>query len=71
VTEVTDQETFKEVYDDSGTAISITVAQNRIVVLTSTDSLAFAPLRHIKIRSGTASSPVTQQESVIKVIVKE
>lgn len=66
-----DQETWRNVYDDTGTEVSLTVAANRIVSA-STAALKLAPLRYIRIRSGTSAAPVNQSPSKpIKLIVKE
>lgn len=49
--------TYLSVYGNTGTEISVTVAAATIVSL---DIEALKPLRFIKIRSGTAASPVVQ-----------
>ncbi len=51
--------TFLNVYDDAGNEVSVTVAASRAVSLDSV-ALKLAPFRYIKIRSGTAASPVNQ-----------
>lgn len=66
-----DLETWKDVYDSGGTELSVTVAANRIVVPTAAVAAALAPLRYIRVRSGTAAAPVNQSPSKpIKLIVK-
>ena len=46
--------TFTEVTDDVGAAISLTVAQATVVVLTADQQAALSPLRFVKLVSGTA-----------------
>ena len=58
-----DGETFGDVYDDDGTEISLTsaaIVTSRFVVLKESTRDLFRGIRHIKIRSGTGASPVTQ-----------
>lgn len=51
--------TYKDLYDDAGVEVVVVAAASRIIAV---DFLArcFAPLRFLKIRSGTTGSPVTQ-----------
>lgn len=62
--------TFNNLYDDEGTeAIAIAAASRQISM--SLYSLAFAPLQFIKIRSGTAATPVNQAAArTIRVFLK-
>lgn len=46
---------FYNLYDTSGNEISITTAASRVV-----NATVLASLRYLKVRSGTASVPVTQ-----------
>lgn len=66
-----DQETWRNVYDTSGTEISVTVAAGRMVVPTAAIASALAPLRYIRIRVGTSAAPVNiNPGAVVKVITK-
>jgi hypothetical protein len=63
--------TFRKIVGDTGTEISVAAATNEMIALESTKREAIKPFRFIKIRSGTASSPVTQTyETTINVMVK-
>lgn len=53
-------ETWQNVYDKSGTEITITVAADRYVVLDSTLTDLLRGVRNLKIRSGTSGAPVNQ-----------
>lgn len=60
-----DGTTFGDVHDDDGTEVTLTSAAiviSRFVVLKEATKQLFAGVRHIKIRSGPAASPVTQSE---------
>lgn len=66
-----DQEAWKDVYDDTGTEVSLTVAGNRMVIIGTATKAAIAALRYLRIRSGTAASPVNQSPSkVIRIFTK-
>lgn len=54
--------TFADVYDDAGAEVTVVAAASRVIVV---DFLArcLAPLRYIKVRSGTTGTPVTQAAS--------
>ena len=61
--------TYKNVYDTGGTEISLTVANNRVIVPTAAIQAALTSLTHIKIRSGSSATPVNQQDDrSIKII---
>lgn len=51
--------TFYDLYDDAGSEVTVTAAQQRTI---SCDSVALklAPLQFIKVRSGTTATPVNQ-----------
>lgn len=49
--------TYQNVYDSTGTELSVTAAAARHIVLTPA---SFAGMRFIKVRSGTSGTPVTQ-----------
>jgi hypothetical protein len=51
--------TFYDLYDDAGSEVLVTAAQQKVI---SCDSVALklAPLQFIKIRSGTTATPVNQ-----------
>lgn len=51
--------TFKDVYGDDGTEISITAAAGRAIVINNKKDALFS-LPYIKIRSGTTGSPQAQ-----------
>lgn len=52
-----DGTTFNDVYDSSGTELSVTAAASQYITLTPAD---FAGMKIIKIRSGTTGAPVNQ-----------
>lgn len=51
--------TFLPVHDDGGTELSITAAASQVIAL-SAAAAKIAPLRYIKLRSGTTATPVAQ-----------
>ena len=55
-----DGTTFYNVYDDTGTEVSITVAASRHIALNPSE---FASFPYLKLRSGTAASPTDQTNS--------
>lgn len=61
---------WKDVYDDEGSEVTVTVAQNRIIGINAA-ALKLGALRYIRIRSGTAASP-TQQNALktLRLILK-
>lgn len=61
-------EQWRNVYDSAGNELVVTVGANRIV----TDIPELAPLRYIRIRSGTSTTTVNQSPSKqVRLIVKE
>lgn len=52
--------TFQDVYDDGGTELSLTVAASRSIGLRNDQSSILGRWRFIRVRSGTAASPVNQ-----------
>src|SRR4051812_5926236 len=55
--ETDDAESWKDLYNDAGTEVSVTVAANRIVgVATAVIKDAIAPIRYLRIRSGTSAA---------------
>lgn len=52
-----DGETYNNLYNDAGTEYTVTAAASQVLRLTLHDWLA---VRYLKIRSGTAGSPVNQ-----------
>jgi hypothetical protein len=63
-----DAENWRNVYDSAGNELVVTCGQNRVV----TDIPELAPLRYIRMRSGTSATPVNVNPTqVIKFIVKE
>jgi hypothetical protein len=62
--------TFYSLYNDAGTEISLTVAAGTAVGIADV-ALALAPWRYVKLRSGTAASPVAQgADRVINLVLK-
>jgi hypothetical protein len=55
-----DGSTLVDVYDSTGTELTVTAAASRYVVFTSAHIAAFAGLQGVTIRSGTAGVPVNQ-----------
>ena len=63
-----DNVTFNDLYNESGTEISLTVAAARFVRLNPAE---WAAIRYLKVRSGTTGSPVNQgPERTIKLAVR-
>jgi len=60
--------TWVEMYDNTGTAVSLTVDINRYVQLAAS---SWFGINHIKIRSGTSGSPVTQGADRILTLVSK
>ena len=56
---VTNGGEYVSVYDDAGGEVIVTVTTNKMITLNNL-ALAVAPLRHIKLRSGTFATPVQQ-----------
>lgn len=64
-------EDLDNVYDSAGSEITVTVAANRVVVPTAAHAAALAPLRFIRIRSGTSAAPVAQNpQKTIRLLLK-
>lgn len=53
-----DGTTYADLYDDTGTEVTVTAAASRFILL-STPAMFFG-LQRIKVRSGTTGSPVNQ-----------
>lgn len=65
-------EDWDDVYDDTGTEVSVTVGANRIVVIGTVTKAAIAALRFIRVRSGTAAAPFGQNPTrEIRLITKK
>lgn len=63
--------THKDLYDDAGAEVQVSAGASRVVAVTGADADALAPLRFIKIRSGTAATPVNQAaERSLRLICK-
>jgi len=63
--------TFVNLYDDNNTEVSLSAAASRAIGLRKDQSDVLGRWRFIKVRSGPASSPVTQTvERIIKIVVK-
>lgn len=53
--------TYKKIVGDTGTELSVTAATSEIIVVdTATKVQALRAMKYIKVRSGTAASPVVQ-----------
>lgn len=53
--------TYKKIVGDTGTELTVTAATNEIIAIdTATKVQALRGFKYIKVRSGTAASPVTQ-----------
>lgn len=64
-------EDWDNVYNDAGTELSITVAANRVVGLRQDIQSVLAPIRYLRIRSGTSAAPVPiNPGALIKFLVK-
>lgn len=60
--------TYQNVYDSAGNELVVTAAASRVIV----DIPELAPLKFLKIRSGTAATPVNQTSgAVIRLILKD
>lgn len=63
--------TWQNVYDKSGTEVTITAAADRYIVLDSSLADLLRGVRNLKIRSGTSGAAVNQgAERVIRVLVR-
>lgn len=63
--------TYDNVYDGTGTELAVTAAASRYVVLTTAQKDALRGVRSLKIRSGTAATPVTQTADRELILVVE
>ncbi len=52
-----DENNMNDLYDSAGTEVAVTAAASRYIVL---DPQTFHAMRFLRIRSGTAATPVTQ-----------
>lgn len=52
--------TWQELFDDAGTAVSVTAAANQFIVFLSHPGTVFYGVNMFKVRSGTAGAPVVQ-----------
>lgn len=62
-------ETLQNVYDDAGTEVSVAAADDRYIALTGAKLDALTSVGALKIRSGTAGSPVNQDADRTLVLV--
>jgi len=64
-------EDWDDVYTDDGTELSVTVAAGRVVAIVGDKKDALAPLRYVRVRSGTSGTPVNiNPGGVVRFIVK-
>lgn len=69
--EVSNPEDWNNVYDDTGTEVSATVASNRVVALGTATKAALCACRYIRVRSGTSAAPVNVNPGLdIKFLLK-
>ena len=62
--------TFQDVYDDSGTEVSVVAAASRCIAV-DVEAGALAALRYLIVRSGTTGTPVVQgAERTLTLILK-
>lgn len=67
----TQAQDWDNVFDDTGTEVSVTVASNRVVVLGTVTKAALCACRYIRVRSGTSASPVNINPGInIRFLVK-
>ena len=60
--------TYKDVYDDLGSEVTLTAGANRVITIDN-NALKLASLKFIKLRSGTTATPVNQAAArVINII---
>jgi hypothetical protein len=52
--------TWVELYNDSGSAVTITGAANQFIALVTNANYAWRGINMLKVRSGTSGSPVVQ-----------
>lgn len=62
-------ETLQNVYDDAGTEVSVAAADDRYIALTGAKLDALTAVGALKIRSGTAGTPVNQDAARTLVLV--
>lgn len=60
------QEDWDDVYDSAGNQISWTVAAGRVVVPTAAHAAALAPLRYIRVVTGTGQNPGRELRFITK-----
>lgn len=60
------QEDWDDVYDSAGSAITFTVAANRVVVPTAAHAAALAPLRYLRLVAGTGQNPAREFRLIVK-----
>jgi hypothetical protein len=64
-------EDWDDIYDDTGTELSVTVAGGRYVGLKSDKASVLSAVRYLRIRSGTSASPIDiNPGALIRLIVK-
>lgn len=62
---------FLNVHDSAGTELTVTAAASRYIAFTESIRTAFEGIRNLKVRSGTAGTPVNQASSItIQLLVK-
>ncbi len=62
---------FRNLYSDDGNEVAVKVAASRAVGFDCDMAHILGPWRFVKVRSGTAASPVTQSaERVIELVTK-
>ena len=61
--------TWPELYNDSGSAISITAAAGQFISLVTNSNYTWRGINAIKVRSGTAGSPVVQTSGAVVTLI--
>jgi hypothetical protein len=64
-----DDITWFELYDDSGTEVTLTVGGTPPYFIIAKTPAVFAPVRFLKLRSGTAALPVVQVSAASLIVV--
>lgn len=63
--------TYNPVFDDAGTEVSVTAAAGHFIVIGTATKQALGAAQFIRLRSGTAASPVNQSgDRTIVVVLK-
>lgn len=61
--------TWQELYTDTGAEVTVTAAANQFILVASFPAYLWRGINMIKVRSGTAASPVNQTSSAVITLV--